>query len=191
MTQPDSDGERPGWRIHRAKPSPTGPLIVLVVLAAVIFGVGGYVLGSSGKDEPPQQAVAPVATAPAAATPLAITAPPTPTPALLAPTQTPLPNPSPAAALTVAASPRVPATSPTVTPAASVTITPSATQRPVTPAPRTVTAQSGEGPLAIAARLNVPDDQRQKWVEEFLSMNNTTATTMPTDKPLLIPSWTP
>jgi LysM repeat protein len=175
MTRPESDGETPGWRIRRAKPSPTAPLLILLILTAAICGGAGYVLGSSGKDEGPKEVVVPPTAAPVGrATPLPITVAPQiqPTPVSQGATPLPLPTATPTAGLLA---------TPGVTPVTGLALTatpgtPSTTGTPrangtTAPAQDTYTVVPGDSLSLIAERQNVPVPQREVWVQALRTLN--------------------
>ena len=110
------------------------------------------------------------------------------------PTQTAAARTTPGAA-TPAASGTAPRTTPGTstpvragTPSAAATATP----RPATSGGAgTYTVQSGDFPLAIAAKLGVPASQQTAWVAELIALNNINPTSMSVGQVLQLPSGTP
>jgi LysM repeat protein len=84
----------------------------------------------------------------------------------------------------------------TATPAG--TSTPGSASTP-TPTPRatapggggTYTVESGDNPTAIAEKLGVPESQRAAWVEQFLALNNVSASGLVIGDVLKLPPGTP
>jgi LysM repeat protein len=152
-----------------------------VILAAVIFGVAGYVVGSSGKEEASQQAVAPTAVAPVAATsrPLTVT-PPLPSP--LAPTTvaaTTVPGPI----ATANPGPPVPMPSPGA-------LAPNATPRPATtalPGQTIYTVVPNDSLSAIADRQGVKAADLDAWILEVRRLNGLPDNTIQPGQRLTLP----
>ena len=55
------------------------------------------------------------------------------------------------------------------------------------PAPQTYTVVGGDTANGIAAKLNVPSAMVETWVQQLLSMNNTTASTLQIGQVLRLP----
>ncbi len=100
-----------------------------------------------------------------------------------------------------------PSTTPTPTGTARSSGTPTATSRATTPTPgstaaatprpttaptgRTYTVESGDYPLLIAQKLNVPEAQRAAWVQELISLNNIDPSRLSVGQVLQLPGSTP
>ena len=65
---------------------------------------------------------------------------------------------------------------------------PAATQAPVQAPPQTYTVLSGDTASGIASKLNVPSDRRDSWVQQLLSMNNTSAESLQVGQVLRLPA---
>jgi LysM repeat protein len=105
------------------------------------------------------------------------------------PTQTAAARTTPGPGATAARS--TPATSTPVragSPAAGATATP---RPPASGGAGTYTVQSGDFPLAIAAKLNIPAAQQPAWVNELIALNNLNPTSMSVGQVLQLPAGTP
>lgn len=80
---------------------------------------------------------------------------------------------------------------PTATRSPSAGATPAATTSSGGASGRTYTVVSGDFPLAIAEKLNVPEAQRAAWANELLSLNATTAAGLNVGDVLRLPASTP
>ena len=99
-------------------------------------------------------------------------------------------SPSQTAAQTRAAQPT--ATAPVVglTPSPSPTIPAPPTATATVAAPATYTVVAGDNPTIIARKLGVPEAQQAAWVQQLLTLNNTTDRTIQVGQVLKLPPTT-
>ena len=154
-------------------------LLVALSSAAVVFGVS-LVLGAEDEEKPaPPVLTLNVTRGPAGAqgvSPAGTTSPSAAAPVATRPAGA-TGGPGPAAGATSASSPAAGAT--TAPPSTAATATPQQAT--------TYTVVAGDNPSVIAEKLRIPAAQRETWIQQLLTLNNTTATALQIGQTLRLP----